>query len=124
MRRVLTLDDYIEVIDMLRDQDIPIKKIAKDFGVSTDTIYNVNKGKIITLRQLFGDIFPVRLIGVDKTAAIQKDILDGMNVQDICDKWKITLSYVYQLFNRLSREDEKQGKAQVPNEGRDANEVN
>lgn len=106
-RKILTIKEYEGILDLLANEpEITVAEIAKIFGVSTDTIYNANKGRLKIVRELWDGGFPIRPLGKKRTEAIMHDLRDGMEVEEVIEKWGIRKEYANTLKRRVKKENE------------------
>lgn len=104
-KRRLTTKEYEGILDLLANEpEITAAEIAKIYDVSIDTIYNANKGRLQIVQQLWTEEFPIRPLGANRTAAIMNDLRDGMEVEVVVEKWRISKKYADILRRKVEKE--------------------
>lgn len=56
----ITEEEYLDIIDMLKNTNYSIRKIAEYFNRNRDTVEKINKGNQAIVRALYQDEFPIR----------------------------------------------------------------
>ena len=56
----ITEDEYLDIIDMLKNTTYSMREIARYFNRNRDTIEKINKGKQAIVRTLYEEDFPIR----------------------------------------------------------------
>lgn len=108
MKKRLTVKEYLSIIDLLENElDLTPIDIAKIHDCSSDSVYDINKGRTKLARELWGGEFPIRAIGAKRTAAIMNDLRDGMEVEEVIEKWRVSKHYANILKRRVKKENEQ-----------------
>lgn len=56
----ITEDEYLDIIDMIKNTNYSLRKIAEYFNRNRDTIEKINKGNQAIVRALYDEDFPIR----------------------------------------------------------------
>lgn len=56
----ITEDEYLQIIDLLKNTHLSMREIARETGKNRDTIWNINNGKQQIVRALYNGTFPIR----------------------------------------------------------------
>ena len=56
----ITEDEYLDIIDMIKNTNYSLRKIAEYFNRNRDTIEKINKGNQAIVRALYDGDFPIR----------------------------------------------------------------
>lgn len=108
MKKRLTVKEYLSIIDLLENElDLTPIDIAKIHDCSSDSVYDINKGRTKLARELWDGEFPIRPLGAKRTAAIMDDLRNGMEVEEIIEKWGICKEYANTLKRRVKKENEE-----------------
>lgn len=103
----LTIKKCQDIIEMLATEpDITPIEISKISGVGVCSVYDINRGRTKMAQELWDGNFPIRPLGANKTKAMLEDLRNGVEVEEIVEKWKVSKRYANTLKRRVKKENE------------------
>lgn len=107
MSKSFTLEKYQNIIDLLTNSEKTFSEIAKEIKSSPSYVKRINDGEVKLVRFAFQDtVFPIRESKKERNKKIINDLNEGMKVQDVAEKYKMTESNIRTIVYRTAKKVE------------------
>lgn len=92
---------YMYIVDKLMNSNISFSDIAKNIGHGPSMITYLNTGRTKEIKYFYDGGFPIRPVGKDRDAAVERDVIAGMTVEEVAIKYDLAPKRVDLILREL-----------------------